>query len=263
MTDDCNSSQIYEYKFILWEISYTVKDSNELWLIFEMLAWDKEISPILHWNIIMELDENLINIIKSYKWLINCLKYLNEKNSFLLLVKISDELPNIVQDARELGEILARIYEENNKLRLIRQMRNKWLTRLITSSQDLLNIMEWVYDCAEKETLEILWPETIRWLFIYPQDIYNVLHYLNKENKDYLIELIWLNEISKKIKSWQDFLLLLKWMSYIKVKQFLSLYSRHQIKDFFKNDREFKYFLMKLSDKKEELFLEYLWINKK
>ncbi|MDD2565481.1 MAG: hypothetical protein PHZ26_02700 [Candidatus Gracilibacteria bacterium] len=263
MTDDCNSSQIYEYKFILGEISYTVKDSNELGLIFEMLAGDKEISPILHWNIIMELDENLINIIKSYKGLINCLKYLNEKNSFLLLVKISDELPNIVQDARELGEILARIYEENNKLRLIRQMRNKGLTRLITSSQDLLNIMEWVYDCAEKETLEILGPETIRGLFIYPQDIYNVLHYLNKENKDYLIELIGLNEISKKIKSWQDFLLLLKGMSYIKVKQFLSLYSRHQIKDFFKNDREFKYFLMKLSDKKEELFLEYLGINKK
>lgn len=262
MTEEEKINDI-EIKFILWEKSYTVKDENELSLIFSLLTWeDQDLTSILHWNMIMELDEKLIIIIKTYKWLINCLKYLNEKNSFLLLVKISDILSTIIQDSSELWELLAKISEENNKLRLIRQIRNRWLSKLIISSKDLLNIVEWVYWNAERETLNILWPEIIKELFIYPQDIYNVLHYLNNDNKDYLMDMIWLNEISKKIKSRQDFLLLIKWMSYIKVDQFLSLYSRHQIKKFFINDKEFHYFLMKLSDKKEEVFLEYLWITK-
>ncbi|EKE29341.1 MAG: hypothetical protein ACD_2C00188G0004 [uncultured bacterium (gcode 4)] len=251
-----------EHWFIIWDEKFTVRDENELWLIFEMMNWDPEVSPILHWNIIMELDEELMSLIKTYRGLINCLKSLNEKNSFLLLFKISDILSEIVLDSRELWEILAKIGEEWNKLRLIKQMRNRWLTRLITSSQDLLNIIEWVYESAERQTLDILWAETIRWLFVSPQDVYNILHYLNSENKDYLIDMIWLYEISKKIRNWEDFLLILKWISYNKISSFLSLYSKRMILELFKTDKEFTIFLMRLSDRKEEIFLEYMWINK-
>ncbi|EKE28791.1 MAG: hypothetical protein ACD_3C00013G0004 [uncultured bacterium (gcode 4)] len=261
MNTEDTQNKSKEHWFIIWDKKFTVWEENELWLIFEMLNWDSEVSSILHWNIIMELDEELMNIIKTYKGLINCLKSLNEKNSFLLLFKISDTLSDIVQDSRELWEILAKISEEWNKLRLIKQMRNRWLTRLITSSQDLLHIIEWVYDAAEKQTLDILWSETIRWLFTSPQDVYDVLHYLNDENKDYLMDIIWLYEISKKIRSWEDFLLMLKWISCNKVNEFLSLYSKRMIKEYFKTDREFTIFLMKLSDRKEKIFLNYMWIN--
>ena len=254
-------NEIREHRFILWEKTYTVKDEYELALILDLLKWDDEISSILHWNIIMELDEDLMIIIKTYKWLTNIIKSLNEKNTFLLLVKISDNLSNIFKDSHELSEILARLSEDSNKVRLLRQMRNRWLTRLIINSEDLLNILEWVYEWAERETLDILGPETIRELFIYPKDIYNVLHYLDDENKDYLIDLIWLFEISKKVKAWDDFLIILKWISYNKVWQFLALYNKRQIKELFKNDKEFRNFLMKLSDRKQKVFLNYLWIN--
>lgn len=251
---------IKEHQFIIWDRPFSVHDENELALIFSTLKWEEEVTSIIHWNIIMELDEELLTIIKTHRWLIACLKALNEKNSFLLLVKISDILSNIFNNSLELWEILARLREEWDKIRLLKQMRNRWLSRLINSSEDLLNILEWVYDWAERETLDILWAETIRELFVYPSDIYNVLHYLENENKDYLIDLIWLFEISKKVKWWEDLLTIIKWISYNKVKPFLSLYNRRQIKEMFKSDEEFKTFFKKLSTWKEKIVLEYLWI---
>lgn len=254
---------IYWFQFILWEKKYFVSDENELSLIFEMMVWDDEVSNILHWNIIMDLDEKLMEIIKTYKWLISCLKNLNEKNSYLLLIKIWDILINIVNNSWELGEILARIAEETNKLRLIKQMRNKWLVKLINNSADLLNILEWVYWNVEKEVLDILWTDNLKELFSYPRDLFEVLHYLDDVNKDYLVDNLWLNEISKKVRNQEDFMLLIKAMSVSKVKQFLALYSKKQIKVFFKNEIEFKKFLSKLSERKEIIFLNYLWIKTK
>lgn len=256
-------NNLVDHSFIIWDKSYTVKDENELSLIFELLwKWDSDVTSVLHWNVIMELDDvELMKIIKTNRWLLSCLKHLNEKNYFLLLVKVWDKLSEIVKNSMQLGEILAKIAEENNKLRLIKQIRTKWLARLILTSEDLINILEWVYNEAERETLNTLWEENIRKLFIYPKDIYSVLHYLNSDNKDYLINMIWLNDINKKISSWTDFMFMIKWMSYQKLWQFLQLYTRRQIKDMFSTDEEFRSFLFKLSDKKEKMILEYLWIK--
>lgn len=247
-----------EYKFLLWNRHFTVWDENELALIFETLSWNEEISWILHWNVIMELDDDLWEIITSYKWLISCLKFLNEKNYFLLLIKIWDYLSNIVQTSSQLWEILARISEEQNKLRLIKQMRNRWLSALISNYQDLLNIIEWVFDTTERQILELLWIDIIKNLFVYPEDIYNILHYLDEENKDYLIDMIWLNEIAKKIKTSDDFLYIIKWLSTKKAAQFMWLYSKNTIKELFKNDEDLKKFIFKLSDRKEKIFLDYM-----
>jgi hypothetical protein len=50
----------------------------------------------------MEVDNDLEKIITTYKGLLKCLKYLNEKNAYLLLVKISDILPDIIKKSTQL-----------------------------------------------------------------------------------------------------------------------------------------------------------------
>jgi hypothetical protein len=77
-----------------------------------------------------------------------------------------------------------------------------------------------------------------------------------------LINNIWLKTILEKIKSRKDLLLILKWFSMEKASELLSFFSRQEIKDLFTNNWEFTYFLSKLSDRKEDLFLKHLWIKK-
>ncbi|EKD66109.1 MAG: hypothetical protein ACD_49C00064G0012 [uncultured bacterium (gcode 4)] len=251
-----------EYSFIIWDNRYTVKDEDELALIFELLSWNDEISGMTHWNVIMELDENLLNIIKTYKWLIKSLKLLNERNSFLLLVNIWDSLIKIIQNSEQLWEILARISEEENKIRIIKQLRQTWLKKLILEPRDLSNVLEWLYGASEIELLNITCFDHVKNFFNYPKEIYDVLHYLNNENKDILINSIWLKTILEKIKNRKDLLLILKWVSMDKAAELLSFFSKQEIKDLFTNNNEFVYFLSKLSDRKEDLFLRYLWIKK-
>ncbi|EKE27117.1 MAG: hypothetical protein ACD_4C00034G0002 [uncultured bacterium (gcode 4)] len=249
-----------EYSFIIWEAKYTVKDEDELSLIFDLLSWDAEISSILHWNVIMELDDALLDLIKTHKWLIKSLKFLNEKNSFLLLVKIGDRLLDIVWNSENLWEILARIPEEENKIRLLRQSRSTWLRKLISEPRDLSNILEWIYWNSEYEFLEIIWFDYIKNLFTYTKEIYYSLHYLNNQNKNILIDEIWIENILKMINTWKDLLFIIKWSTVEKSQEILNNYSRNDIKDFFKYDKDFHYFLSKLSNKKEKLFLDYLWL---
>lgn len=251
-----------EFSFIIWDKKYTVKDEDELALIFELLSWDGETSGIIHWNVIMELDENLINIINTYKWLIKSLKLLNERNSFLLLVNIWDSLSKIIQNSEQLWEILARIPEEENKIRVIKQLRAVWLKKLIREPKDLCNILEWMYWPSEIELLNIACFDHVKNFFSYPKEIYDVLHYLNNENKDILINYIWMKNILEKIKNRKDLLLILKWVSIEKANEFLSFFSRQELKDLFANNEDFTYFLSKLSDKKEEAFLNHLWLSK-
>ncbi len=250
-----------EYSFSIWNKTYTVKDENELALIFEVLSWESSMSSILHWNIIMELDEDLMKIITSYKWLLSCLKILDEKNSFLLLIKIGDILVDIVQKSEQLWEILSRISQEENKLRILKQIRALWLKKLIFNSKDLCNILECVYNWTEKEVLTMIGNNYIKELFIYPKEIYEVLHYLNNKNKDFFIDSITLDIVKSKIITFEDLLIILKWVTLEKAILLLKMYSKKQIKDLFKNDDEFSYFIHKLSDKKEKIFLEYLGIN--
>lgn len=249
-----------EFSFIIWENSFTVKDEDELALIFELLGWDQDVSGILHWNVIMELDEHLLEIIKTHKWLIKSLKPLNEKNWFLLLVKIWDRLVDIVWNSENLWEILWRIPEEENKIRLLKQSRSSWLKKLITTPKDIWNILEWVYDSAELGFLEILWFDYIKELFVYTKEIYNALHYLKNDNKDILIDNIWIDKIVSMITTWKDLLFILKWVTIEKATIILNSFSKKEIKTIFKSNKDFHYFLSKLSDKKEKLFLNYLWL---
>jgi hypothetical protein len=55
-----------EYSFILSSKTYKIKDENDLELIFRLFA-NSKISSVIHWNIIMEVDNDLEKIITTYK----------------------------------------------------------------------------------------------------------------------------------------------------------------------------------------------------
>lgn len=247
-----------EYSFIIGDNTYTVRDERELALIFEVLSGDGNISWLIHWNVIMELDENLLFLIKTYKWLLRCLKSLDEKNSFLLLIKIGDILGKVIQDSEQLWEILARIPEEENKIRILKQIRAIWLKKLISGPRDLSNILEWIYNDSQKKFFEIVGHEYIKNLFTYPKEIYSVLHYLGNENKDILIEIIGKENIIAQIKTWKDLLFILKWVPTEQARQILASFSRGDIKNLFLSDVDFIYFLKKLSERKTRVFLQHL-----
>ncbi|MDD4152053.1 MAG: hypothetical protein PHR68_05545 [Candidatus Gracilibacteria bacterium] len=246
------------YSFKILGKKHNFRNENELSQILSILGGDDNISDLIHWNIIMQLDDKLLKIIKTYKGLLKILKPLSKKNYMLLLLKIGDNLPNIVGKSKYLGEILARIPEETNKIILIKRLRLKGLRLFIRDAYDLKNLFEFVYDKAETELLDTLGEEFIKETFTRTNEIIITLHYLNTENKDRLINMLGLQNVYKKIKTYKDLLVMYKGLSLEKSKELLKLYKREELVKLFINDEEFHYFLLRLPHDKEKIFLNYL-----
>lgn len=247
-----------EYKFIISEKKYYISNENELSSFFKLFSLNSKVSWLIHWNILMELDSDLEKIITSYNWLLNCLKYLNEKNSFLLLIKLWDVLSKLINNSKELAEIISRIPEESNKIKLLKILRIKWLNKILFDARDLWNIFEWLYWKSQKDFIDLLWNHYIKQLFYSTNEIIVTLHYLNNENKDYLMNILWIKWIKNKIKTPDNFLILFKWLTINKAKDLLKIFSKKEIIDLFKYQEEFYNFLLKLPKDKEKIFLNYL-----
>lgn len=122
--------------FSLGGKQYTIHNGEELALIIELLASSSE-SYELHRYLIMSLDEELMDMIRSYKELLLCMKYMEYRNRFLLLVKIGDTLSRVIGKSVYLGSILAGIPEEADKIRIIKSIRSKGLVQMIHTPDDL------------------------------------------------------------------------------------------------------------------------------
>ena len=87
--------------FNLGDKHYTIHSEEELALIIELLASSPN-AFTLHRHIIMVLDARLMDIIHTYKGLLLCMKHLEYKNRFLLLVKIGDTLSRVIGKSEHL-----------------------------------------------------------------------------------------------------------------------------------------------------------------
>lgn len=246
------------YSFIISDKRYLIKDEKDLELILKLFYSSSKVSSIITWNILMEIDSDLEQIITSYQWLLKCLKYMNEKNAFLFLVKLWDVLIHLINNSQELGEILSKIPDESNKLRLLNILRVKWLKKILFNAADLGNILEWIYGKTQREFIDFLWKDLVKDIFLWTNEIIMILHYLSNENKDYLMNIIWLNWIKHKIKTSQNFLVMFKWLTVKKSKELLKIFTKNEILDLFKTKEEFYDFMIKLPNNKEKIFLQFL-----
>lgn len=247
-----------EYKLIFWEKTIFIQDEKDLVLLFKLFSSNSKESSIIHWNILMEVDENLEQIVKTYKWLLTCLKYLNEKNSFLLLIKLWDILWNLITNSQELAEVLSHIPEESNKIKLLKILRIKWLSKIIFDAKDLWNIFEWLYWKSQKDFIDLLWIDFIKEVFLQTNEIIMILHYLSNENKDYLMDIIWMDWIKNKIKTSENFLIMFRWLTLKKSKELLKKYKKSEILNLFKTEKQFYKFMLKMPKDKEKIILNFL-----
>lgn len=257
----CNITIFYimkPYNFILSEKQFHIWNDKDLELLLKIFSGTSKISWIIHWNILMEMDKDLEWFVTHYRGLLNCLKYLNEKNSFLLLVKLWDVLLNLINNSSELAEILSKIPNESNKIRLLTIMRVKGLRKILFNAQDLWNILEWLYGESQRKFLDLLGRDLVREIFYSTNEIIMILHYLTNENKDYLMNIIWIGWVKTKIKTSFNFLVLFKWLTDKKARELLKTYTKKEVLALFKNDDEFYHFLLRLPKNKEKIFLKFI-----
>lgn len=247
-----------EYLFSIWKTKYKIKNQFELAEIFYLTKWKNEVNHEIHWSIIMQLDEDLLKIINTYDWLIDCLKYLDKDNYLLLLLKIWDNLVKIFWDSSHLSEVLSKIRWNSNKMAIIKKLRFKWLSNIIRDASDLWKILEFLYWSSQKEFLDILWWDFIKHTFWKTNQIIMILNFLTDENKDYLMSLIWLESTKFKVKTYKDFLVLFRWFTDNLSIEFLKLFTKKELLDLFIDQKEFEYFLLRIPLKKEKIFLEYI-----
>lgn len=245
------------HTFSLGEKQYTIHNEEEFALILELLAESPE-SYELHRHLIMTLDEKLMDIIRSYKGLLLCMKSMEYKNRFLLLIKIGDTLSHVVEKSAHLGSILAGIPEEADKIRIIKSIRTKGLIQMIHIPDDLGNIMEWIFGDGERVVFEMLGKEFLQSLFAYGTDIYKVFHFLTDENKNILADMITLLFIRSRIYTAEDFFYVLKALSNAKVPEFITLFSSDEIRTIISKNETLHHYLPKITKEKEQVLLQYI-----
>jgi len=93
-------------------------------------------------------------------------------------------------------------------------------------------------------------------IFSNSNEIKMVLHFLLQENKDLLLEYIWLDWVKWKVKNSEDFRKFFKELTPNYSIKFLSLYSKEELKTFFIDNNDFYNFLLKLQPEKTKLILQ-------
>ncbi len=245
--------------FSLGEKQYTIHNEEELALVLELIASSKN-GFTLHRHIIMTLDEKLMDIIVSYKGLILCMKQLEFKNRFLLLIKIGDTLSQVIGKSEQLGSILAGIPEEADKIRIIKSIRTKGLIRMIHTPDDLWNILEWIFGPGERLVFEMLGKTFLESLFAYGTDIYKVFHFLSDENKNILADLLTLTFIKAHIYTANDFFYVLKALSNEKASEFIPIFNPEEIRTIIWDNDTLHHFLPKITKEKEFTLLQHIKI---
>lgn len=243
--------------FSLGEKQYAIRNEKELALMIDLLASSPE-SYELHRHLIMSLDEELMNIILSYKGLLLCMTHMEYRNRFLLLVKIGDTLPFIIGTSEHLGSILASIPTEEDKIRIIKSIRTKGLTHMVQTPDHLGSILEWVFGEGERVIFDMLGTDFLKSLFAYGTDIYKVFHFLSPENKDIFADSLSLSFIKSRIYTAEDFFYVLKALSNDKVREFVPLFNVVELRNIIGNDDILRNYLRKITQEKEEALLHYL-----
>lgn len=245
------------HTFTLGKKEYSVHNEEELALVFELLASSPH-AFTLHRHVIMTLDEQLMDIIVSYKGLLLSMKHLEFKNRFLLLVKIGDTLSRVVGKSEYLGSILAGIPEEADKIRIVKSIRAKGLMYMIHTPEDLGNILEWIFGEGEQLVFETLGTGFLQELFAYGTDIYKVFHFLSDRNKNILADMLGLPFIKSCIYTAEDFFYTLKALSNEKVSEFIPMFSPEEIRSIIRKNETLHHFLPKITEEKERILLQYI-----
>lgn len=246
------------YTFTLAQKAYEVGSEKELALIFDLLKDAGKTAETLHWEILMQLDWHLMEIIKTYKGLLDCLQHLSDKNRFLLIIKIGDTLPDVVESAERLGNIIAGIPEEKNKVQLIKILRKKGLQRLIFSARDLAYVIEWTYEESEKVLLETLEPAFINQIVTTAQHAYDVMRFITAHNKALFVDMIGFGRLRALIQSPQDLFFLLKMLPVEDARRFLDGLTRRELVGIVRTDKAFHEGLKSLALRKEKILLDFL-----
>lgn len=245
---------------ILWH-DCIINNQDDLEKMFKLFKRESDKADEMHYLILIELDEKLLDIITDYMWLVNCMKHLNEKNGFLFLVKIADLLPKIVTNSQLFAELLCKIPDEANKIRLIKNFRVQNLMKIMHTAHDFWNMIQWLFSDTQKIFMDFLWEENIRAIFLSTHELIIILYFLDWDNKDYLMNILGMKSMKIKIKTYKNLLDIYRSLSMKYAKKLLKLYSKEEILHFFKNDTELNYFLLRLPDNKEKLFLKFIWLQ--
>ena len=249
---------MYPFSFVLGNKTYQIADELELALVFELLHNETSTSSTLHWNIIMQLDEKLLSIITSYSGLQGCLKRLNTKNQFLLLLKIGDILPKIIQTSEHLAFLLAGIPNAEQKNHIIKYIRRRGLAQMVRSVQDIANILEWLFGENEVLLLETFGLQEIKPFIFTAHDMNTLLLYLNLQNKDFLLDSLSLPFVRALVRNARDFTEIFSCLTAAKADEFLRLFPQEQLCMLFGNDAVFHECLFKISDSRQQILLSYL-----
>ncbi len=237
-----------------WEVA----SAKDLAMILEALRACGEHAETLQWEALMQLDWRLMEIVKSWKGLQDCFKHLSDRNRFTLMLKIGDTLPEVVADAERLGNLLAGIAGEKNKVQLLKTLRKKGLSRLVRSAQDLAFALEWLYEEAERAFLETVGPDFVAGLVRDARDAGDALRFATAENRGRFAETIGIGRLrAMGSESAEDFFLVLRVLPPEQAADYLSGFARADLKALIGDDRAFRRGLRSLPDAQENLLRSF------
>lgn len=236
-------------------------DLKELYLELLINKNDKEITKIIKKIDFSDYEINAIDI----NWLVLCLNQLDDKNTITFLKKIRYFLKKIINNSHNLSIILSLLNKDISKISIIKFINKIHLFKIIRDANNLIDILPFLYNSkSQKEFLIYLWKNKLINIFSQTNEIIMVLHYLSDENKELLLDKIWLDWAKRKIKNSHSFLQFFRWLTIADASIFLDFYTIDEIKKLFNDNDDFYNFLLRLDIEKRNLLFKklniyYVW----
>lgn len=245
-------------KITIQEIDYDIKTNKDFEnLLYVFSVHSQENTSTVQTEILTALWGNIVDFIQTYDDFLTCLKLLDQKNMYLFISLVWLNISKYVLNINDLSRLLSYIADENNKIKLLLFYWEENLKKIIITAHDLWKILEWLHWYSEHIFFQYLWNDYIKKIFSEHKEIYLILNYLSPVWRDYLLNLITLELIVCKIRNHIDLWIILRRLSEPQFLEFLELLTKERLHVIFEEKSNLDHFLLRLSKKKEQLFLNF------
>lgn len=137
---------------------------------------------------LLQLRPHLAEIIAHPTGFMTVMKSLSIEDQLFLIQSIGPDLPEVLQSARHLRDILATLAEPRVEENLLSTLGQSGLQRLIMTGEELAEVLEWVYGDCDALALDLLGDAYVRGLCRHAADLSAILRNIDFSLQARLLE---------------------------------------------------------------------------
>jgi hypothetical protein len=211
--------------------------------------------------VLTQLKPHLAKIIPTANQLLAVMKSLSAEDQVFLIEAIGADLPGVLQDASHLRDLLATLAEERVETTILNTLGRDGLRSLILTTEELAEVLEWVYGQTDQLALDLLGLDYVRNLAREAAGLSAILRSLNPILQSRLIDELGWEFCLDLVRDGRDLAYLLRALPAEVSERLLKHYDRAQLSKLIGNAHDWTYLYQRLEPAEADFIIHLLGLK--